>query len=81
MATIELVKAELCADCVHATANGEAMEGAEFAPLSKLYLNDSVSVNIDDEGASDPFFSWNNCDGCETNLGGERYACTIARTV
>lgn len=81
MATIELIKVELCSDCVYAEGTGETPESATFEPLSKLYYGDTMSVDVDDEGASDPFFSWANCDGCETDLGGERYACTIARSV
>lgn len=78
MATIELIKIELCPDCVMASVSGEA-ENTDFEPLSKLYVGDTVSLDIDEDGASDPFFSWDNCDGCETDLGGERYECTLAR--
>lgn len=82
MATIELVDVELCADCVVVAHNGrETGVEYDFEPMSKLYHDETVSLKPDEDGFTDPFFSWANCDGCETNLGGERYDCVVARSV
>jgi len=35
----------------------------------------NLSQITDNDGYCEPYFSYNNCDCCNTNLSGERYDC------
>ena len=77
----EIQVLELCTDCVvcaHGSMSDHEYDELEIKPLSKFEgLNATVSLREDEEGNSDPFFSYGGCDGCETTLGGSRYECNV----
>ena len=35
----------------------------------------NLSTKSDDNGCTEPFFSWHSCQCCGTPLGGDRYEC------
>lgn len=68
----------LCVDCVVADANGTDAEGlddwAGFLPCwaGSAFGPDPVTWR-EETGGPDPSFSWSPCDGCGSQLGGDRY--------
>lgn len=78
----------ICVDCMQALANGELCDDADREPLSALDADAEVTCGlIASEHECDSLddcngecerqeFSWSRCEGCGSNLGGERLAAT-----
>lgn len=67
----------VCDDCLLMHANGETGEipAGEPEPWAKLPTAD-VAVNCEDDGEGCGF-SWSECDGCGSRLGGTRHRMAV----
>lgn len=71
---MEIYNVTLCECCIGIACNGEwesHNDCTDHTPLSKLGPNDTVCLADNDP---DPFYGL-NCDGCDTNLSGNRFDC------
>lgn len=82
MATI-VGEIEVCDDCLMAHANGEYPErGEAFAdepvPWAALPTADvAMNCETDADGDETCGFSWSDCDGCGSTLGGTRHRMAV----
>lgn len=78
MATESMV-IEVCTDCWHAL-NGLDVEGTpDPAPLSQIGDGETITPgggppSLDGDHAG---FSWWDCGGCDSSLGGDRFYATV----
>jgi hypothetical protein len=72
------IELSICVDCLMYLANGEAtnehgddITHEHAARIDAVWQNEPYDITLggDDEGG----FSWTQCDGCHSNLGGDRY--------
>jgi hypothetical protein len=64
----------VCQCCMLAHANGECCaDQHDREPLSKIGPNQTVTMG----DSSEPWFSWQGCEGCGSPLGGDRYTLTL----
>lgn len=69
----------VCTDCILLLANGEVIDGhgvdetAEHANRMRAHLGDAEVV----PGGDELGFSWADCEGCGSPLGGDRFTATI----
>jgi hypothetical protein len=81
----------ICTDCIQFLANGERNEGADREPLSAVSDGVFITLGIgrEDHDCEDPEdcecavrpFSWSDCEGCGSPLGGERHGATLWNTL
>ena len=70
------VEIEICQDCLMLVANGEGPEDVAEA-LAERWPDETITLGrIGREDDSEAFFSWQDCDGCGSKLGGDRYYAT-----
>ena len=81
---------EICVDCLMLLANGEVSDGegndltdAHAARMQAVWRDTEITLGHlsepNDDGEYDepePWFSWSQCDGCRSNLGGDREYAT-----
>lgn len=75
----------ICVDCLMFTANGELADpdgdlDAHVAAMEEQWPSANgwdVIPTCDDEGG----FSWSQCDGCGSRLGGDRFDAVAMREV
>lgn len=75
---------EVCVDCLHLLANGECPDDTdtELHALKMAAVWGDAEITLgaldeDDDGdGPEPFFSWSPCDGCHSQLGGDRELAT-----
>jgi hypothetical protein len=68
---------EVCQDCLILHANGETspdFPADSPQPLSAIPFGYDVTMGGDETG-----FSWQSCEGCGSNLGGDRFEMTLWR--
>jgi len=69
----------VCTDCMLTHANGEATQSPDCEPWALWADAPAGSVTMGDTGAeweSEGSFSWSDCDGCGSRLGGDRWVFT-----
>lgn len=86
----------VCVDCLTLLANGEEPPECEPGEhVAKMARWDGYSITLgwtaeeyarhdidsEDEEADHLGFSWRSCDGCGSNLGGDRFAATAWKAV
>lgn len=62
-----MTKLSICVNCMNMAVNGECYRNPDKEPLSAIDY--PIVVDTDTE----PYFSWSSCDGCNSDLGGDRY--------
>ena len=62
---------QICTDC-HLAHHGYTPHQLGYTPEPEplLLVQDSITMWTDD---NEPHFSWNDCQGCGSRLGGDRY--------
>lgn len=77
--TVEVThELHVCTDCVQLIANTEATDEHRALVAARWPTEDLVlSYDEDFEGE----FSWRQCDGCGSWLGGERYPAVVLAEV
>ena len=80
MKTYAKYSIDVCADCAYMAANGwdESLTGRELPTPEPLCLVPASALV--GTGDDDPFFSWSRCEGCGSNLGGDRYTLSVVET-
>lgn len=67
---------ELCIDCTLAIAGYDSHELGRMLPLAVTEFAASAGLSVSRNDDPDPHFSWSPCDGCGSDLGGDRYKHT-----
>lgn len=83
MATIDADNLEFCTDCVMLIANGEVIESdgnditdqvnAMQVDIWGTGVNGALGLTLNCPEDCEGWFSWSDCDGCGSNLGGDRH--------
>lgn len=88
MKTTDNVDLEVCVDCIMVIANGEATADTNtdehVANMDAMWPAQDgwrLGYGNSDPDASDLGFSWGSCDGCGSNLGGDRFAAHAFKVV
>jgi hypothetical protein len=63
-----------CTDCLLFIANGDNESGV-YERMTNVWTQEEVAHMV--AGDEEYGFSWGDCDGCESGLGGERYGFAI----
>lgn len=81
MTEYDATELSVCSDCIQLLANGEINDGEDTAEKcaagqARVWGDDVTHLvpgggSEDDDG--DRGFSWQSCDGCGSNLGGDRF--------
>lgn len=83
--TRETVDLDICTDCLFVLANGPESDGERRAAESMAEQWDGWELTLGslecdhcptEDGDCEPWFSWSECDGCGSNLGGDRSHAT-----
>ncbi len=78
MAAVICDDLQVCVDCAMLIANGEASpEHAE--KVSEIWGDDCVNLVLSCGDECDESFSWSDCDGCGSSLGGTRHEAALIR--
>jgi hypothetical protein len=56
-------------------AEGTEITGAHSTAMARLWPTEEITLGSLD-GEDELGFSWQDCDGCGSSLGGDRYAAT-----
>lgn len=72
---------EVCVDCTHLIANGEgtAEHAARMVAVWGAETRGLVLACGPDEGETCSTFTASRCDGCGSDLAGERHAAAVLR--
>lgn len=82
MAKIIAGELEVCSDCAQIIANGEINDGTDTgertadAQVAK-WGDDARGLVLADHEGFEPYFSWSDCDGCGSTLGGDRWPAAV----
>jgi hypothetical protein len=77
MATVTHDGLAICVDCVMLIANGEGTD--EHCALVTARWGARLVLACEDD--CEGWFSWRDCDGCGSSLGGDRHAAVGFETV
>lgn len=91
-ADAQTVDLAVCVDCLFLLANGEVTDSngedithAHWAKMAGVWGEDfDITLGpgeceycpTEDNGDCEPWFSWSRCDGCHSDLGGDRQHAT-----
>ena len=67
---------EICTDCLFLIANGEGPDDVAERLAANWPVGTITLGRSGDTDDSEPWFSWQECDGCGSTLGGDRHAAT-----
>lgn len=75
MATIDADDLEFCIDCVMLIANGEGTDAHTEAMVAIWGegINGVMGLVLSCPEDCEGWFSWSECDGCGSSLGGDRH--------
>lgn len=74
----ERIELDICVDCLSLMANGTTGDypgapddAAHAAEIEARWSGTEITLNCDED--CEGWFSWSQCDGCGSVLGGERH--------
>lgn len=72
---MEQIKVSICVDCLETDAGYETDNALAMVHLRGYLIGPDYDIHDDHVMAmhSDGYFSWGMCDGCGSNLGGQRW--------
>lgn len=75
--TFDVAELAVCQDCIMLLANGEG-DGDVVDAMTATWGADGRHLV---PGGDDLGFSWSPCDGCGSDLGGDRYTAALLKPV
>ena len=73
----DYLKIAICVDCLFVLANGVETEADRLAAegMAREWPDSELTINCPE--TCDGWFSWSGCEGCGSQLGGERHPAAV----